>query len=332
MKKILNRLYQHIPLSREEAKQVFYDISEQQYNDIQVASFLTVFMMRPIQLEELQGFRDALLELCVKIDLEGRDTIDIVGTGGDGKDTFNISTISSFVVAGAGYPVSKHGSYASSSASGSSDVLNYLGYQFTNQRDQLLRQLDAANICFFHAPIFHPAMKAVVPVRKQLKVKTFFNMLGPLVNPAQPTYQLFGVFDLELARMYQYILQQSQKQFAIVYATDGYDEISLTSAFKLRTHFSEQLIRPSDIGKPRYVADDLYGGGSIKSSAQIFKNILEGQGTDAQRDVIVANAGTAIHCIKAESSLVDCMAEAEASLKSGNALLKFKKLIEIANA
>ncbi|MEM9848561.1 MAG: anthranilate phosphoribosyltransferase, partial [Bacteroidota bacterium] len=268
----------------------------------------------------------------VKIDLEGRDTIDIVGTGGDGKDTFNISTISSFVVAGAGYPVTKHGSYASSSASGSSDVLNYLGYQFTNQRDQLLRQLDAANICFFHAPIFHPAMKAVVPVRKQLKVKTFFNMLGPLVNPAQPTYQLFGVFDLELARMYQYILQQSKKQFAIVYATDGYDEISLTAPFKLRTHFSEQLIAPADLNKPRYSASDLYGGGSIESSAKIFMDILSGEGTAAQRDVVIANAGTAIHCMKPASSLVDCLAEAEKSLESGIALLKFKKLISIAQA
>ncbi|MEN0050507.1 MAG: anthranilate phosphoribosyltransferase [Bacteroidota bacterium] len=332
MKQILNRLYQHTPLTRAEAKNIFYEIAEQRYNDIQIASFLTVFMMRPIKLPELQGFRDALLELCIKIDLEGRETIDIVGTGGDGKDTFNISTLSSIVVAGAGYPVTKHGSYASSSASGSSDVLLHFGYQFSNQRDHLLRQLDEANICFFHAPIFHPAMKAVVPVRKQLKVKTFFNMLGPLVNPAQPTYQLFGVFDLELARMYQYILQESQKQFAIVYAMDGYDEISLTGPFKLRTHFSEQLISPADVDKPRYQQSDIYGGGTIESAAKIFMNILENEATIAQKDVVVANAGTAIHCIKPEQSLVDCMAEAETSLKSGNALLKFKRLIEIAQS
>lgn len=327
MKQILNRLYQHRQLSRAEAKQIFYAIAEQQYNDIQVASFLTVFMMRPITLEELQGFRDAMVELCVKIDLEGRATIDIVGTGGDGKDTFNISTITSFVVAGAGYKVTKHGSYASSSASGSSDVLLHHGYQFTNQRDQLLKQLDAANICFFHAPLFHPAMKAVVPVRKQLKVKTFFNMLGPLTNPAQPKYQLFGVFNLELARMYQYILQQSEKQFAIVYAMDGYDEVSLTSPFKLRTHNSEQLIAPADIHKPKYQQEDLYGGGSVESAAKIFMNILENRGTQAQKDVVATNAGVAIHCIKPEQSLVDCIAEATESLESGSALEKFKVLM-----
>ncbi|MEM1326480.1 MAG: anthranilate phosphoribosyltransferase [Bacteroidota bacterium] len=330
MKDILNRLYRHIPLTQTEAKQLFYNIAEQQYNDIQVASFLTVFMMRPIQLEELQGFREALLELCVKIDIEDRDTIDVVGTGGDGKDTFNISTLSAVVTAAAGYPVTKHGSYASSSASGSSDVLLHFGYQFSNQRDVLLRQLDAANLCFLHAPIFHPAMKAVVPVRKQLKVKTFFNMLGPLVNPIQPTYQLFGVFDLELARMYHYLLQQSDKQFAVVYTTDGYDEISLTSSFKLRTHRGEYLLSPHDLGKPIYQQEDLHGGGSVASAANIFKSVLENTCTDAQRDVVAANAGTAIHCIKPETSLADCVAEAEAAMVSGKAKKTFERLLETA--
>lgn len=329
MKSILNRLYQHIPLAKDEAKTLFYNIAEQQYNDIQVASFLTVFMMRPIQLAELEGFREALLELCVKIDLEGRDTIDIVGTGGDGKDTFNISTLSAVVVAAAGYSVTKHGSYASSSSSGSSDVLLHFGYQFSNQRDDLLRQLDAANICFLHAPLFHPAMKAVVPVRKQLRVKTFFNMLGPLVNPIQPTYQLFGVFDLELARMYQYLLQQSNRQFAVVHGVDGYDEISLTAPFKLRTHFSEQLLAPHDLNKPTYPTKALHGGGSVASAARIFQAVLDNEATNAQKDVVAANAGTAIHCIKPETSLIDCIAEAEQAILSGRAKQTFERLLSL---
>jgi anthranilate phosphoribosyltransferase len=331
MKQILEQLYQHKTLSQTEAYTLFHNIAEQQYNDIQVASFLTVFMMRPVTLEELQGFREAMLELCVKIDLNGRETIDIVGTGGDGKDTFNISTLSCFVVAGAGFQVTKHGSYASSSASGSSDVLLHFGYQPSNQRDRLLRQLDEANCCFFHAPLFHPAMKAVVPVRKQLKVKTFFNMLGPLTNPAQPNYQLFGVFNQELGRMYQYVLQKSQKQFAIVYSMDGYDEISLTSPFKLRMQQTEQLIYPEDIQKPRYKQADLFGGGSIESSAEIFENVLKNQATAAQMDVVTANAGLAIHCMQPDLSLVDAIGMAKESVENGQALKKFERLIALSN-
>lgn len=328
MKAILNELYQHKTLSKTEAKQLFYDIAESKYNELQVASFLTVFMMRPITLQELEGFRAAMLELCVPIDLEGRATIDIVGTGGDGKDTFNISTLTAFVVAGAGYPVTKHGSYASSSASGSSDVLKHHGYEFTNDQDTLLRQLDKANLCFFHAPVFHPAMKAVVPIRKQLRVRTFFNMLGPLTNPAQPKYQLFGVFNLELARMYQYILQQSEKQFAIVHAMDGYDEVSLTSPFKLRMHGTEQLIYPHDLQLPKYHQTDIFGGGTVTSAAKIFLNVLTNAATDAQRDVVIANAGVAIHCIKPAQSILDCMEEARASLANGSAYQTFKLLMD----
>lgn len=329
MKAILNELYQHKTLSRSEAKQLFYDLSKSKYNDLQVASFLTVFMMRPITLEELQGFRDAMVALCIPIDLEGRETIDIVGTGGDGKDTFNISTITSFVVAGAGYKVTKHGSYASSSSSGSSDVLKFHGYQFTNDRATLMRQLDETNICFFHAPSFHPAMKAVVPIRKQLKVKTFFNMLGPLTNPAQPKYQLFGVFNLELARMYQYILQQSDKQFAIVYSMDGYDEISLTGPFKLRTHNTEQLIHPHELHLPTYRPEQIYGGGSVESAAKIFVDILSNKSTPAQKNVIIANAGVAIHCIKPAQTIVECMEEAKVAIESGRAFERFKKLMDL---
>lgn len=327
MKTILSKLFEHQHLSREEAREVLLNISNENYNQSQIASFMTVYLMRAITVDELQGFRDALLELCLSIDLEGRETIDIVGTGGDGKDTFNISTLSSFLVAGAGYTVTKHGNNSVSSVSGSSNVLQEQGYKFTNDRDTLMRQLDKANICFFHAPLFHPAMKAVAPIRRALKVKTFFNMLGPLVNPAQPTHQLFGVFNLELGRLYQYILQQSEKQFAIVYAMDGYDEVSLTSPFKIRTHNSEQLISPSDIKKPRYQQSDLYGGSTIEVAARIFRNILEGKGTQAQVDVVTTNAGVAIHCIHPEKTLIDCIAEAQEALDSGRALECLKNLV-----
>ncbi len=328
MKDILNRLFEHQKLTREEAKAVLLDISKGVYNHVQVSSFITVYNMRPISLPELQGFRDAMLELCVPFTLEqGMDTVDIVGTGGDGKNTFNISTLSCVVVAGAGYKVSKHGSYGVSSATGSSDVLMAMGYEFTNDQDTLRRQLDKANICFLHAPLFHPAMKEVVPVRKNLGMKTFFNMLGPLVNPIQPKYQLFGTFSLELSRMYQYIMQRSNRRFAIVYALDGYDEISLTGDFKLATNESERILSPEDVGKPRLKQEDLFGGNTHGEAAAIFRNVLENKATPAQLDVVSTNAGMAIHCVKPNQSYEDCIAEARESIVSGNALRQFKKLL-----
>jgi len=327
MKKLLNRLYEYQTLSRKEATEVLTQISEGRYNEAQIASFLTVYIMRPITVEELQGFRDALLNLCKPVNLEGLESIDIVGTGGDGKNTFNISTLSSFVVAGAGYKVTKHGNYGVSSVCGSSNVLEHLGYRFTNDVDELKRQLERANICFFHAPFFHPAMKTVAPIRKQMRVKTFFNMLGPLVNPAQPSHQLLGVFNLGLSRLYEYILQQTDRQFSIVYALDGYDEISLTGPFKLRSNSGEQVLSPEGIGKPRLRQEQLHGGDTIEEAAKIFTDILNGNGSDAQVEVVSANAGLAIHTMKPEVSLEACMAEARESLLSGRALERFGKLI-----
>mgnify|MGYP001486576404 CR=1 FL=1 len=216
MKAILNRLINHQKLSKEESRQMIINIADGQYNSSQIASFLTVYMMRSISLDELEGFRSALLELCILIDLDEYDTIDLCGTGGDGKDTFNISTLSSFVTAGAGCKVAKHGNYGVSSGCGSSNVLESLGLVFTNDYDILRKAIDKAGICFLHAPLFHPAMKKVGPVRKELGVKTFFNMLGPLVNPAFPKYQLTGVFNLELARLYGYLFQKSKQEFTIL--------------------------------------------------------------------------------------------------------------------
>lgn len=327
MKAILNRLFDFDKLDREEAKDVLIQIANGQFNAVQVASFVTIFNMRPIYLTELQGFRDALLELCVPVDIGGIDTIDIVGTGGDGKNTFNISTLTCVVVAGAGYKVSKHGSYGVSSSVGSSDVLMELGYEFTNDTDVLKKQLDSSNICFLHAPYFHPALKEVAPIRKQLGMKTFFNMLGPLVNPIQPTHQMFGTFSLELSRMYQYIMQPTGRRFSIIYAMDGYDEISLTGAFKLRNSEGEFIISPEDIGLKEIQPEELYGGETAADAATIFKNVLNNKATQAQKDVVLANAGFAIQTIHPEKSIEDCMEEARESIESGSAWQVLKKLL-----
>ena len=329
MKDILNQLFNHEVLSREKAKDVLLKISHGEYNEIQIASFISVYQMRLITVAELQGFRDALLALCVPFDAGGMDTIDIVGTGGDGKNTFNISTTSAVVVAGAGYKVSKHGSYGVSSNVGSSNVLTALGYEFTNDRDTLLKQLDEANICFLHAPIFHPALKAVVPIRKQMGMKTFFNMLGPLVNPVQPKWQLYGTYSMELSRLYQYLMQEEEgRAFSVIYALDGYDEVSLTGAFKLRSRNKEQILTPDDLNLPTYQQTDLFGGDTAEEAAIIFQNILKNEATPAQRDAVIANAGLAIHCIKPESKLLDCLAEAKESIVSGSGLNVLHKLLK----
>jgi anthranilate phosphoribosyltransferase len=327
MKHILQHLFDHQRLDRSEARQILIDISHDQYSPEQIASFLTVFLMRPISVEELQGFREALLELCRPIDLKGIPAIDIVGTGGDGKNTFNISTLAAFVIAGAGYPVLKHGNYSVSSHCGSSNVLEALGYTFQREEDALLQQLENSGIAFLHAPLFHPAMKTVAPIRRSLGVKTFFNILGPLVNPAQPPYQVFGVFDRSLARLYQYVLQDLDKDFTVVYALDGYDEVSLTGPVQLNTSRGAQRIDPIDFGLPVYDPSALFGGNDVPEAAAIFLNVLENEGTSAQRDVVIANAALGIQTIAPDRSLIDCVAEARESLNSGKALQVLRSLI-----
>ena len=325
MKQLLNRLINHEPLTKEEARGVLVSISEGKYNSSQIASFLTVYMMRSVTLEELEGFRDALLDLCLAVDVSDYNTIDLCGTGGDGKNTFNISTLASFVTAGAGVLVTKHGNYGVSSISGSSNVMEYLGIKFSNDRDFLRRCLDEAGICVLHAPLFHPAMKNVAPIRKELGVKTFFNMLGPMVNPAFPKNQLVGVFDLELARMYGYLYQKGAKNYTILHAMDGYDEVSLTGAVKVISNISETILHPEDFGAQKIKQSDIYGGESVKSSAQIFTNILNGSGTNAQNNVVCANAGLAISTVQ-KCSLATGFIKAQESLMSGNALGALKKL------
>lgn len=328
MKDILNRLIRHESLTREEAGRVLGEMAEGKYNLSQMASFLTIYLMRAIKLEELQGFRDAMLELCVKVEVNDFDAMDLCGTGGDAKDTFNISTLSSFVVAGAGQSVVKHGNYGVSSVCGSSNVLEHFGCRFSNDIDTIKKSLDQSGICFLHAQLFHPAMKNIAPVRKELGIKTFFNMLGPMVNPAMPNKQLVGVFSLELARLYGYIYQNTDKQFGIVHSLDGYDEVSLTGDFKVIDHRHESLLSPEDIGLPKLKQEQLHGGATVEDSAKIFSDLLEGKGTEAQNAAVLANSGLAL-AVAGNLEVKEGIAAARESLESGAALKSFKKFIEL---
>ena len=325
MKNILNRLINHEALSKLEAKEVLVNISNGNYNSSQIASFLTVYMMRNITIEELAGFREALLEMCISIDLSNYNTIDLCGTGGDGKDTFNISTLASFVTAGAGVNVAKHGNYGVSSISGSSNVMEILGVKFSNDNAYLEKCIDQAGICILHAPLFHPAMKNVGPIRKELAVKTFFNMLGPMVNPSFPQNQLVGVFNLELARMYSYLYQNTTTNFTVLHSLDGYDEISLTGNTKIISNTKEGMLQPDDFGVSILTQKEIQGGTTIEESAKLFMNIIEGKGTDAQNNVVCANSGMAIATVNSLSP-IQGFEIAKESLLSGKALLALNKL------
>ncbi|MEM9363593.1 MAG: anthranilate phosphoribosyltransferase [Bacteroidota bacterium] len=328
MKETLNRLINHEILSKDDAKQILVNIAKGDYNTSQIAAFLTVYMMRSITIEELEGFRDALLELCLAVDLSDYNPIDLCGTGGDGKDTFNISTLASFVTAGAGIKVTKHGNYGVSSKCGSSNVMEFLRIKFSNDADFLKKSIEEAGICVLHAPLFHPAMKNVAPIRRELAVKTFFNMLGPMVNPAFPKNQMVGVFNLELARMYGYLYQNTDKNFTVLHALDGYDEISLTGATKTISNGSEGMLSPSDFGVSKISASSIVGGEDVSDSAQIFMNILQGKGTEAQNNVVCANAGIAISTVEGISPK-EGFEKAKKSLITGKGFEALKKLQEI---
>lgn len=328
MKETLNKLINHEILSKEDAKRILVNIAKGDYNTSQIAAFLTVYMMRSITIEELEGFRDALLDLCLAVDLSAYNPIDLCGTGGDGKDTFNISTLASFVTAGAGVKVTKHGNYGVSSKCGSSNVMEFLGIKFSNEVDFLEKCIDEAGICVLHAPLFHPAMKIVAPIRKDLGVKTFFNMLGPMVNPAFPQNQMVGVFNLELARMYGYLYQKTDKNFTVLHALDGYDEISLTGNTKTISNTTESMLKPSDFGVKQIKQSDIVGGDSIEDSAQIFLNVLQGKGTEPQNNVVCANAGIAIATVEGLTPLQG-FERAKESLLSGKGLVALKKIQEL---
>ena len=327
MKQTLQHLLNHQTLSKIDAYETLLGIGKGEFNPSQIASFLTVFAMRGITIDELSGFREAMLELCVSIDLSAFDPMDVCGTGGDGKDTFNISTLSAFVVAGAGQRVAKHGNHGVSSAVGSSTVLEHLGIKFTNDKDYLTRKIEKAGLCYLHAPLFHPAMKYVAPIRKELGIKTFFNMLGPIINPALPQKQLAGVFSLELARLYAYLLQETSQNYLILHGLDGYDEISLTGDFKMISRETEQILTPQDLGFEPLKASELSGGDTLEDSAKIFMSVLENKSTTAQKNVVLANAGMALKAVKPAFSIEEAIATARESLESGRALDCFKKLI-----
>jgi anthranilate phosphoribosyltransferase len=329
MKKILQYLFEHKTLTYEAAKDVLINIGRSAYNEHEVTAFMTVYLMRSITIEELQGFRDALLELAVKVHLGDYETLDIVGTGGDGKNTFNISTLACFIVAGAGQKVAKHGNYGASSISGSSNVMEQLGYRFSTDSSRLKKEIAEANICFLHAPLFHPALKTVGPIRKNLAMRTFFNMLGPMANPAQPAYQLVGVFNLEMARIYNYLLQQSEKPFTIIHSLDGYDEISLTTDTKVITNKGERVMSPEQLGKRMVSPSDISGGNSVEEAANIFKAILRGEGTWAQNAVVLANAAMALHCTGKYRDYEEAYHTAVESLENGKANASLQKLIEL---
>lgn len=329
MKNILNQLFEHQTLSGADARTALLRISEGAGTDAQLAAFMTVFLMRSITPEELSGFRAALMELCLDPGLATREAIDLCGTGGDGKNTFNISTLASFVVAGAGGKVIKHGNYGVSSVSGSSNVLEHLGYQFSSDSGHLNACLEHAGMCFLHAPLFHPALKRVGPVRKQLGIKTFFNMLGPLVNPARPHYRITGVFNLELARRYHYICQQTDEKYVVLHSLDGYDELSLTAPVKLFQKSGEQVLTPAAMGFDPVAPADIFGGASVADAAGIFLSVLQNQSTPAQRNVVVANAALALQCMGLYPVFADAVAAAKASLESGKAFQSLNNLLKI---
>lgn len=332
MKEILSRLFEHQYLSRDEARNILRNMAQGEYNESQIAAFITVYFMRSISVDEILGFREALLEMRVNVDeLKDYNPIDIVGTGGDGKNTFNISTAACFVTAGAGYKVVKHGNYGATSVSGASNVMEEHGVKFSGDINLHKKSLDNTNIAYLHAPLFNLALKKVAPVRKALGVRTFFNILGPIVNPIIPKRQVLGVYDLKMARLYNYIYQESGNDFSIVHSLDGYDEISLTDTFKVINRFEENMYTPEELGFKKVTPEELFGGNTPQEASLIFDNVLNNTATDAQKNVVIANAATAIQTIEQSSDFTSCIAKAKESLESGKAKETFVRFLEINN-
>ncbi|MCH5240638.1 MAG: anthranilate phosphoribosyltransferase [Muribaculaceae bacterium] len=329
MKDLLYRMFEHGNLTREEARDIMLNIADGKYNDSQLAAFMTVFLMRSITTDELTGFRDAILERRLPVDFGNVNAIDIVGTGGDGKNTFNISTASCFVVAGTGRKVVKHGNYGASSVSGASNVLEHHGVKFSSDFNKLSRSLEESGVCYLHAPFFSPALKSVAPVRKSLAVRTFFNMLGPLVNPVLPKHQLLGVYNLKLMRLYSYIAQNENIACTVVHSLDGYDEISLTSPFKVSGPEGERIYTPEELGWSTASQQDLWGGNSVAEAASIFDNVLDGKATQAQENCVVANSAFALITLEPSISIAEAKNLASESIHSGAAKEKFIKFCEI---
>ena len=330
MKQILNRLFEHQYLNRTEAKEILTNMAAGNYNESQIAAFISVFLMRSISVDEFLGFSDALLDLRANVDaLAAYNPIDIVGTGGDNKNTFNISTLACFVTAGAGYKVAKHGNYGATSVSGASNVMEQHGVKFTADVSKLEESLDKTNIAYMHAPLFNNALKVVAPVRKALGVRTFFNMLGPVVNPIKPKRTVLGVFNLKMARLYSYMYQQTDVDYSIVHGLDGYDEISLTGDFKIINKIEEKIYTPEQVGFDRCLELELDGGNTPEDASTIFDNVISNTATKAQTNAVVANAATAIQTINPQLSFEDAIAEARESLESGKTKETFLKFLTL---
>ena len=329
MKAILEKLFNHEVLTSDEAKNLLVNVTQGKYNENQVSALLTVYRMRDITVDEIIGFREALMQSQNPLDFNAFNPIDIVGTGGDGKNTFNISTCSCFVVAGAGYKVAKHGNYGATSVSGASNVIELHGVKFTNDPAALIRSIDQCGIVYMHAPLFTPAMKGVAPVRKSLQFKTIFNLLGPLVNPCRPKNQLLGTADLSQLRLYTNVYQKLNINYGVVTSLDVYDEISLTGEFKVASNTLERIYTPEMFDFKRVATNEIFGGQTAEDAKNIFDSVLENRATAAQKNVVVANAGFAIHTINQQKSVEDCMAEARESIESGRALATLKKFVEL---
>lgn len=329
MKHILIKLLDYHYLTREESRELLTAIVSGLVPETQLSAIITIFLMRSISVDEVLGFREALMEMRTHIDFSDYRAVDIVGTGGDGKNTFNISTTASFVVAGAGYPVVKHGNYGATSVSGSSNAMEQQGVKFTTDTDVLRRSLDQSSIAYLHAPLFSPALKAVASTRKSLGVRTFFNVLGPLVNPVEPEYQLLGVYNLSLSRLYRYIYQANNKKFSIVHSMDGYDEISLTGDFKVISNYGEHLYHPHELGMEIIKEADIYGGNTIEEAVAIFNAVLQGTATAAQTDVVIVNAAFAIQLIEEQKSIEECIDIARESIEAKKALRSLNKFIQV---
>lgn len=327
MKDILQHLFEYKTLNKEDARKVLIKMSQNKVNEAQLAALSVIYNMRPPTLQEIEGFRQALLELSLKIDITEFNAIDIVGTGGDKKNTFNISTLACFIVAGTGEKVIKHGNYSSSSVTGSSNILEKMGYIFTNDENVLKNQLEKAGICYLHAPLFHPLLKKTIKVRKNLKIKTFFNMLGPLLNPSNPTNIFLGVNDLQVARLYYYLYQQTNNKYAIIHSIDGYDEISLTADFKCYTPYGESIFSPETLGKKRIHCKEIIGGKNTEENKHIFINIISGNGTLSQNNVVLTNAAFALGILN-NKSFKDNYEIVKYSLESGKAKIVLKRFLE----
>lgn len=329
MKKYLLKLIDGATLSREDTHDIMLNLTKEKYNEAQIAALLMALQVRGVTVDELLGFRDGLLETGKYVDFSEYNTLDIVGTGGDGKNTFNISTCSAFVIAGAGYKVTKHGNAGSTSVSGASNVLLGHGVKFTDDVDKLKRSLDEAGICYFHAPLFAYGMKFVGPTRKALQVSTCFNLLGPLVNPCHPKNSLHGAADQAQQRLYSNVHQQIGDHFGVITSFDGYDEISLTGGFKICTNLFEKVYTPKDLGLDYVQPEEIYGGATAEDAKKIFDSVLEGTSTKGQKNVIIANAACGIGIMNPNLSIEETISLARESLDSGKAIATFKKFVEL---